>query len=124
MARTQVSKEIESGLRRLAQGDHQALETAIGIREVHRERTGLDPKTFALVKIAALIGVEAPPASYVWQIGNALSGGVMPDDILGTLHAVVPQVGLPRATAGARGCMMAMGMAASEADLVRAQRDM
>lgn len=123
MARTQVSKEMETGLRRIAQGDHQALETAIGIREVHRDRTGLDPKTFALVKIAALVGIEGPPASYVWQVGNALSEGVTPDDILGTLHAVIPQCGFPRAVAGARGIMLAMGMAADEAELMRSGRN-
>ena len=28
-----------------------------------------------LVKIAALIAIDAPPASYVWQVANALAEG-------------------------------------------------
>jgi len=121
--KVEVNDETKDVLGALAQGDPDLLAAGLELRANWKAKSGLDGRSYALVKLAALIALDAPPASYVWQVGNALSGGVMPDDILGTLHAVVPQVGLPRATAGARGCMLAMGMAASEADLVRAHRD-
>ena len=60
------------------------------MRETHREATGLDSRTFGLVKIAALIALDAPPASYAWQIANALEEGATPEDILAVLRAVAP----------------------------------
>jgi alkylhydroperoxidase/carboxymuconolactone decarboxylase family protein YurZ len=86
------------------------LETAIGLREAYQESSGLDARTFALVKIAALIALEAPPASYVWQIANALEEGATPEDILAVLRAVAPQVGGPRVIAAAPEIMLALGL--------------
>ena len=57
----------------LSVGKPDILEEALGVRELDRDASGLDPRTFALVKIAALIAVDAPPASYAWQLGNALA---------------------------------------------------
>ena len=105
-----VSPDHHKELSGLSLGDMDVLEAAIGLREVGLEATGLDARTFALVKIAALIALEAPPASYVWQIGNALEDGVTPEEILGTLRAVAPQVGGPRVIAAAPEIMLALGL--------------
>jgi alkylhydroperoxidase/carboxymuconolactone decarboxylase family protein YurZ len=94
----------------ISAGDIDVLETAIGLRELNREGSGLDPRTFALVKIAALIALDAPPASYAWQVGNALEQGVTPEDIVGVLRAVAPQVGGPRVIAAAPEIMLALGL--------------
>ena len=72
--------------------------------------SGLDSRSFALVKIAALIAMDAPPASYVWQVANALAEGATPEDILGVLVAVAPQVGGPRVVAAAPEIMVALGL--------------
>ena len=72
--------------------------------------SGLDPREFALVKIAALVALDAPPASYAWQVGNALADDVTPEDILGVLRAVAPQVGGPRVVAAASEVMAALGL--------------
>jgi len=106
-----VTPDTESTLRSLAIGDVDALAAAVDLREAQQERTGLDPRTFALVKIAALIALDAPPASYAWQIANALNDGATPEDILGTLRAVAPQVGGPRVIAAAPEVMVALGLA-------------
>jgi alkylhydroperoxidase/carboxymuconolactone decarboxylase family protein YurZ len=98
----------------LSTGDMNLLAEGMGLREEHRERTGLDGRTFALVKIAALIALDAPPASYAWQIGMALEDGASPEDILGTLRAVAPQVGGPRVVAAAPEIMVALGLALPE----------
>jgi len=90
--------------------DVDALEDAIGLREASRESTGLDERTFALVKIATLIALDAPPASYAWQVGNAIAQGVTPEDILGVLRAVAPQVGGPKVVAAAPEIMVALGL--------------
>ena len=72
--------------------------------------TGLDARTFGLVKIATLIALDAPPASYAWQVANAIDGGATAEDILGVLRAVAPQVGGPRVIAAAPEIMLALGL--------------
>ena len=91
-----VGADTHQTLSSLSVGDTDMLEKAIGLREVNREVTGLDGRTFALVKIAAIIALDAPPASYAWQIANAIEDGATPEDILGVLRAIAPQVGGPR----------------------------
>jgi alkylhydroperoxidase/carboxymuconolactone decarboxylase family protein YurZ len=105
-----VSQETHDMLAGISEGDMELLETAVGLREAHLERTGLDGKTFALVKIAALIALDAPPASYAWQVANASDEGVTPDQIVGVLRAVAPQVGGPRVIAAAPQIMLALGL--------------
>src|SRR5437763_14109703 len=94
-----VGAETHQTLSGISSGDVDIIEKAVGLREVNRELSGLDPRTFALVKIATLIALDAPPASYAWQLGNALADGVTPEDVLGVLRAVAPQVGGPRVIA-------------------------
>ena len=78
------------------------------------EATGLDATTFALVKVASLIALDAPPASYAWQISNALEEGVTAEDFVGVLRAIAPQVGGPRIIAAAPEIMVAMGLQLDE----------
>ena len=100
----------------ISAGNLDILDEAVGLRELNREGSGLDPRTFALVKIAALIALDAPPASYVWQIGAGLADGVTPEDILGVLRAVAPQVGLPKVVAAAPEIMVALGLDIDDED--------
>jgi alkylhydroperoxidase/carboxymuconolactone decarboxylase family protein YurZ len=109
-----VATDTHEALSGIALGDLDILETAIGLRELSRETAGLDARSFALVKIAALIALDAPPASYVWQIGNALEEGVTPEEILGVLRAVAPQVGGPRVIAAAPEIMLGLGLSLPE----------
>ncbi len=104
-----VSKATEDLLSGVSTGDLAVLE-ALEMRDVQQERTGLDARTFALVKIAALIALDAPPASYMWQVANALADGATPEDILGVLRAIAPQIGLPKVVAAAPEIMVALGL--------------
>jgi 4-carboxymuconolactone decarboxylase len=72
--------------------------------------SGLDSRSYSLVKIAALIALDAPPASYLWQVANAVAAGCTASDILGVLIAVAPQVGGPRTVAAAPEIMVALGL--------------
>jgi 4-carboxymuconolactone decarboxylase len=105
-----VDSMTVQGLREIAQGRASALEDAAELREVLREESKLDPRSFALVKIAALIAQDAPPASYLWQVSAALDAGVTPKEILGVLSAIAPQVGLPRVVAAAPEIMVALDL--------------
>ena len=105
-----VGADTHETLSGIATGDFSLLDEALGLREAQRERIGLDGRTFALVKIAALIALDAPPASYAWQVANALSDGATPEDILAVLRAVAPQVGGPKVVAAAPEIMVALGL--------------
>jgi len=105
-----VEAETHQKLSGISAGNLEILESAVGLRELNREGSGLDGRTFALVKIAALIALDAPPASYAWQIANALEEGATPEDFIGVLRAVAPQVGGPRVIAAAPEIMVAMGL--------------
>jgi 4-carboxymuconolactone decarboxylase len=94
----------------LASGDLDVLEEGLKLREMWQERSGLDPRSYAMCKIAALIAMDAPPASYVFQVATALDAGVAPDEIFGVLRAVAPQVGGPRVVAAAPEIMLALGL--------------
>lgn len=105
-----VGADTHQTLSAISAGDMDILEKAVGLRELNREGSGLDARTFALVKIASLVALDAPPASYAWQITNALADGVTPEDIVGVLRAVAPQVGGPKVVAAAPEIMVALGL--------------
>ena len=107
----EVDTETHNALHGLALGDLEVLGDALELREAAREDSGLDPRSFALVKIAALVALDSPPASYMWQVSNALDAGASPRDILGVLRAVAPQVGGPKAISAAPEIMVALGLA-------------
>jgi 4-carboxymuconolactone decarboxylase len=108
---TTVAPDTQQTLAGLSAGDMTILDQALGMREAALASTGLDARTFALAKVAALIALDAPPASYAWQVGNALDDGATPEDVLGVLRAVAPQVGGPRVVAAAPEIMLALGLA-------------
>jgi 4-carboxymuconolactone decarboxylase len=106
-----VGTETQRTLAGLSAGDIEVLEQAVGLRELNRAGSGLDARAFALVKLATLIALDAPPASYAWQIANAVEEGVTAEDFLGVLKAIAPQVGGPRVIAAAPEIMLATGLA-------------
>jgi alkylhydroperoxidase/carboxymuconolactone decarboxylase family protein YurZ len=108
--RTVVDDATRNALLGLAIGDADVLKEAVDIREAEQQSSGLDPVTFGLVKIAALIALDSPPASYMWQIANALDAGATAADILGVLRAVAPQVGGPKIISAAPEIMVALGL--------------
>jgi 4-carboxymuconolactone decarboxylase len=108
--RTVVDDATRNALLGLAIGDVDVLQEAVDIREAEQQSSGLDPVTFGLVKVAALIALDSPPASYLWQIANALDAGATPADILGVLRAVAPQVGGPKIISAAPEIMVALGL--------------
>ncbi len=109
-----VAQDTQDALAGISAGRVDVIEEALELREAQLEATGLDPRTFALVKIATLIALDAPPASYAWQVANAVDDGASAEDILGVLRAVAPQVGGPRVVAAAPEIMLALGLSLPE----------
>ena len=106
-----VSDSTKDVLTALSQGETDLLAAGLEVRAEWEARSGLDPRSYALVKIAALMALDAPPASYMWQVGNALEAGATPQDLIGVLLAITPQIGGPRAVAAAPELMVALGLA-------------
>ena len=102
-----TTREMLAGL---AMGSHDLLAEGLELRAEWQARSGLDARSYALVKIAALIALDAPPASYLWQVASALDAGATPADLMGVLIAVAPQVGGPRTVAAAPELMVALGL--------------
>jgi alkylhydroperoxidase/carboxymuconolactone decarboxylase family protein YurZ len=95
----------------IAPGTREALAgISAGRAEPAYETSGLDARSLSLVRIAALIALDAPPASYARQVGDATDAGVSAEDILGALRAVAPLVGRPKVVAAAPEIMLALGM--------------
>ena len=94
-------------LRRLAINDPRIVDDAVweagdGARE-------LDPKTLALVRIAALIAVGGAIPSYGAQADAAVDAGATAAEIVDVLVGVVSIVGLPCVVAAAPKLAMALG---------------
>lgn len=106
----EVKKDTADQLEGLARQEEDLIASLLEMQIHNLETSELDPRTYSLVKIAALIALDAPPASYVAQVAFALEAGVDPEDILKVLVAVAPQVGLPRAVAAAPELMVALGL--------------
>ena len=113
-AKADVDDATRDALGGLALGDPELLLEGLEMRAEMQERSGLDPRSFALVKVAALIAVDAPPASYLWQVSNALDAGCTPEELIGVLRAIAPQVGGPRVVAAAPEIMVALGLSLPE----------
>jgi 4-carboxymuconolactone decarboxylase len=75
------------------------------------EATSLDSDTLMLVRIAALVAVDAPAASYLMNLGVAAETGVDVEQVQGVLTAVAPIVGAPRVVDAVGRMAEAMGIA-------------
>jgi 4-carboxymuconolactone decarboxylase len=107
---TSVDQATRDILSELARGDSGVLGEAANLREQLRAESQLDPKCFALVKIAALIAQDAAPASYLFQVQLALDAGCSPREILGVMTAIAPQTGIPKIVAAAPEIMISLGL--------------
>jgi 4-carboxymuconolactone decarboxylase len=109
-ARAEVDDVTRDALAGLSAGDIDLMAEGLEYREQWRHTSGLDARSFSIAKIAALVALDAPPASYQWQVQNAVAAGVSPKDILGVLFAIAPQVGGPKVMAAAPEIMLALGL--------------
>jgi 4-carboxymuconolactone decarboxylase len=81
------------------------------------EASTLDKETLMLVRIAALVAVDAPPSSYLLNIGAAGDVGIDADQVQGVIAAVAPIVGTARIASAAGNIGRALGFAEELAEL-------
>ena len=100
-------------LQRLAQGDPTVMSFVKPAIESSFKESGLDPKTFMLVRLAALAALDAAPASWLMNIEASGEAGLDPEIVLGALIAVLPVIGTARVVSAASHIMKAFDLAAS-----------
>lgn len=74
------------------------------------EAADLAPETLMLVRFAALVAVQAPPASYVTNLAVAEDVGVDVESLQAVLLAIAPIVGTPRVVAAIGNIARGLGM--------------
>jgi alkylhydroperoxidase/carboxymuconolactone decarboxylase family protein YurZ len=79
--------------------------------------SSLDNQTLMLVRIAALAAVDAPPVSYLMNLGAAADAGVDAEQIRGVLTAIAPIVGTARVASATISIVDALDVAIEVAEL-------
>ena len=72
-------------------------------------RAGLDERTLALVRLSALVATGAGPACFQRDVASARAAGATDDDMVATLVAVAPIVGLSRLVSTTSRLALGMG---------------
>jgi 4-carboxymuconolactone decarboxylase len=106
-------------LRKLALRDDRYIDAVLAEDRAIPAHAGIDPKSHALLRIAALIAMDAAPPSYMSAVQAGLEAGATYDEIVGTLIAVMPIVGAARVVSAAPNLGLALGYdVAEELELV------
>ena len=79
--------------------------------------SSLDPATLMLVRVAALVAVDAPTVSYLLNLGVASEVGLDAEQVRGVLAAIAPIVGTPRVAAATGKIVDALDVAIEIAEL-------
>jgi 4-carboxymuconolactone decarboxylase len=108
-------EEYKLTLRRLALRDDHYIEAVLAEEHANATLSGIDARAHALSRIAALIALDAAPASFMNEVEAGLRAGLSRDEIVGTLTAVMPIVGVARVVAAAPNLALALGYDVSAA---------
>jgi len=96
-------------LRSLALNDEQFVASVLGMGHDTIDASSLDPKTHALIRLAASLAVDAAPSSYQSIVQAAQATGATVEELVGCLIAVAPIVGLARVVSAAPELALALG---------------
>ena len=83
------------------------------------ETSSLEPDELMLVRIAALVAVDAPPVSYLMNAEAAAEVGIDVEKVRGILAAVAPIVGTARVASATGNLAEALDIAIEVAELNR-----
>lgn len=92
------------------------LDTLADITATSVERSPLAPRELMLARIAALIAMDAPPASYLANGPTAADIGITVEDVEAVMIAVAPVVGTPRVVSAGGSILRALGLAITVAE--------
>ena len=92
------------------------LDTLTDLTAVSVEHETLVPRELMLVRMAALIAMDAPPASYLANAAIASDSGMTAEDLQGVMIGVAPLVGTARVVSAGGNNLRALGLAIAVSD--------
>jgi hypothetical protein len=99
----------EEGFRRLTIGDRSLIAAMARGEKSPLQVPPFDALTDALLRMSALIALDAPASSYREVVGEMLSAGARLDELLAVLMSVAPTVGFARVVSAAPKIALAAG---------------
>jgi hypothetical protein len=91
--------------------DNPLLDTVLEMTAASVVRVDLSDEALMLVRLAALVAVDAPAASYLVNLGAGVQTTLTLEDARSVLIAVAPIVGAPRVVSAAGKITEALGLA-------------
>lgn len=98
--------------------DNPLLDTVVEMNVASISRIDASLEGLLLVRLAALVAVDAPPASYLVTLGAGVDSMLDLEDVRSVLVAVAPVVGVPKVVSAVRNIAEALGIAVSLDELL------
>lgn len=92
------------------------LDTLVDINSASIEHCHMMPREMMLTRIAALAAVDAPPMSYLANLGPAADSGLTEQDVQDVLVTIAPIVGTTKVVSAAGNLARALGFAIAVAE--------
>ena len=107
------------------ENDTPVSDTLLAMTITSLENSDLIPRELMIARIAALVAVDAPAASYALNAVPAADSGITLDDVEGILVAVAPIVGTSRVVSATANIAEGLGfvIALAEAELEEAEAE-
>jgi alkylhydroperoxidase/carboxymuconolactone decarboxylase family protein YurZ len=99
----------EVTLCKIAIADDAYLEELLSNDRANLIASTLDPKEHALVRLGALIAIDAEAPAYMWTLQAARRAGATDDELVGCLLAGLPTLGIARIVSAAPKLGLALG---------------
>ena len=110
-----MSPSVEEAFRRLTLGDEALIGSLSGPDGRRSGAPRLDELSESLLRIGALIALDAPPSSYRREVDAAMASGAGLEELLGVLLAVAGPVGSAKVFSAAPRIALAAGDDVDEA---------
>jgi alkylhydroperoxidase/carboxymuconolactone decarboxylase family protein YurZ len=94
---------------KIAIADDKYVEEVLSNDRANLTASTLDAKAHALVRLGALIAMDAEAPAYMWTLQAARRAGATDDEVVGCLLAALPSVGVARIVSAAPKLGLAMG---------------
>ncbi|HMH41397.1 MAG TPA: hypothetical protein VK532_09425 [Gaiellaceae bacterium] len=99
----------EITLCKIAIADDKYVEEVLSNDRANLTASTLDAKAHALVRLGALIAIDAEAPAYMWTLQAARRAGASDDELVGCLLAALPLLGVARIVSAAPKLGLAMG---------------
>jgi alkylhydroperoxidase/carboxymuconolactone decarboxylase family protein YurZ len=99
----------ETTLTRLAIADEAYYQALLSGETTSLAESHLEDKTHALVRLGALVAIDATAPAYMWAVEAARRRGASDDEIVGCVIAALQAVGVANAVAAAPKLALALG---------------